>query len=71
MVSTPFFHLEVFKMKLSELIEALTSAKEQFGDLEVLMEDTEGMDNLFLITNISHRTVPNVHRDPQEVIVLE
>ena len=58
-------------MRLSKLIEVLASAKEQFGDLEVLIASTEGTDDLFLVTNVGHQTVPDVNGDPQEVIILE
>ena len=60
-------------MTVKELRDALNSLieDERKGDIPVLIASTEGSDDLFLITNLGLRQVPNVYREIADVLVIE
>ena len=60
-------------MTVKELRDALNSLiqNEGKGDIPVLIASTEGSDDLFLITNLGLRKVPNVSREIIDVLVIE
>ena len=60
-------------MTVKELRDALNSLieNEGKGDIPVLIVSTEGSDDLFLITNLGLRKVPNVSREIIDVLVIE
>lgn len=60
-------------MTVKELRDALNSLieNEGKGDIPVLMASAEGSGDLFLITNLGLRKVPNVSREIVDVLVIE
>ena len=63
---------EVLYMTVNDLHKALSGLiAMKKGELEVLIASTEGMDEYYLITNLSIKTIRNAKLEPQEVIIIE
>ena len=54
---------------LHKALSGLIAMKKE--ELEVLIASTEGMDEYYLITNLSIKTIRNAKLEPQEVIIIE